>query len=89
MRASILFSNDFQPTLAEQSCVYSTTVGPCLISMLVYTIAASHIHYNTSVEMLPSLMHLEPHYNVTHSDGNAFLAVFRLGYSLAESVTEL
>ena len=27
--------------------------------------------YNTSVEKLPSLMHIEPRYNVTHSNRNA------------------
>ena len=80
--ASILFSNNFQPTLAEQSCVYSTTFRPCVI----YNCSFAHIFtwlssvriaveitiYTSVTEMLPSLTRLEPRYDVTHtdSDGN-------------------
>ena len=101
--ASILFSNDFQPTLAEQSCVYSTTFGPCVIHNCSFThtftwlssvciaveittlVARKCFHHSCAFSctmMLPTL-------TATETRWKNFLAVFRLGYSLAKRVTEL
>ena len=66
------YFEDFQPNLTEQSCVYSTTFGPCIYVAIVCTYSCRD--YNTTgTEMFPSLTRLQPRYDVTHtdSDGNA------------------
>ena len=55
----VLLSNDFQPTLAEQSCVYSTTVGLCLIPMLAYTTLRCDPQWRKHDE---ELFRLQPHW---------------------------